>query len=95
MTRPRMSMRVYVCSSVFAIPMKSMIVEPSKMSAIDARAKAGVPFDNQIQEGIDQPDIKAAIQSLRDQIPPLEEAIKELGVTTGDLCQDTDQFECE
>jgi putative iron-regulated protein len=66
----------------------------SKVAVIDQRAKAGVPFDNQIQEGIDQPDIQAAIRALRDQIPPLEEVITALDVETGDLCQDTEEFEC-
>lgn len=67
----------------------------AKVGVIDARAKDGVPFDNQIQEGIEQEDIQGAIRALRDQIPPLEDVIVELGVTTGDLCQDTEEFECE
>lgn len=67
----------------------------SKVAVIDARAKNGVPFDVQIQEGIEQPDVQAAIRALRDQIPPLEAVIDALDVTTGDLCQDTEEFECE
>ena len=67
----------------------------SKVAVIDARAKDGVPFDVQIQEGIEQPDIQAAIRALRDQIPPLEAVIEALDVVTGDLCQDTEEFECE
>ena len=67
----------------------------AKVGVIDTRAKDGVPFDVQIQEGIEQPDIQAAIRALRDQIPPLEAVIEALGVTTGDLCQDTEEFECE
>lgn len=67
----------------------------SKVAVIDARAKNGVPFDVQIQEGIDQPDIQAAIRALRDQIPPLEAVIEALDVTTGDLCQDTEEFGCD
>ena len=67
----------------------------AKLGVIDQRAKDGVPFDNQIQEGIEQPDIQAAIRALRDQIPPLEAVIEALEVTTGDLCQDTEEFECE
>ncbi|MFN8599984.1 MAG: imelysin family protein [Candidatus Binatia bacterium] len=67
----------------------------SKVAVIDARAKNGVPFDVQIQEGIDQPDIQGAIRALRDQIPPLEAVIEALDVETGDLCQDTAEFECE
>lgn len=66
----------------------------SKVTLIDQRAKNGVPFDNQIQEGIDQPEIQAAIRALRDQIPPLEAVIEALDVETGDLCQDTEEFEC-
>ncbi|MBY0273753.1 hypothetical protein K2Z84_00315 [Candidatus Binatia bacterium] len=67
----------------------------SKVAVIDARAKDGVPFDVQIQEGIEQPDIQAAIRALRDQIPPLEAVIEALDVETGDLCQDTEEFECD
>ena len=67
----------------------------AKVGVIDTRAKDGVPFDNQIQEGITEPNIQAAIRALRDQIPPLEAVIEALGVTTGDLCQDTEEFECE
>lgn len=67
----------------------------AKVAVIDARAKNGIPFDNQIQEGIEQPDIQAAIRALRDQIPPLEAVIEALDVTTGDLCQDTEEFECD
>lgn len=67
----------------------------SKVAVIDARAKDGVPFDVQIQEGIEQPDIQAAIRALRDQIPPLEVVIDALDVETGDLCQDTEEFECD
>jgi putative iron-regulated protein len=67
----------------------------SKVAVIDARAKSGVPFDVQVQEGIEQPDIQAAIRALRDQIPPLEAVIDALDVITGDLCQDTEEFECD
>jgi len=65
-----------------------------KVGVIDQRAKSGVSFDNQIQEGINEPNVRAAIQALIAQIPPLERAIVELEVTTGDLCQDTEEFEC-
>ena len=67
----------------------------SKVAVIDARAKNGVPFDVQIQAGSDRPDIQGAIRALRDQIPPLEAVIEALDVETGDLCQDTAEFECE
>jgi len=66
----------------------------AKVAVIDARAKDGIPFDNQIQEGIDEPNIRAAIEALIAQIPPLEDVIVALEVTTGDLCQDTEEFEC-
>jgi putative iron-regulated protein len=66
-----------------------------KLVVIDAKAKQGEPFDTLIQQGINQPDVVAAIESLIDIIPPLEDVIEALGVTTGDLCQDTDQFSCE
>ncbi len=65
-----------------------------RVAVIDARAKDGVPFDNQIQEGINEPNIRAAIEALIDQIPVLERVITALEVTTGDLCQDTEEFEC-
>ena len=67
----------------------------AKLAVIDTRAKAGVPFDNQIQEGINEPNVRAAIEALIEEIPTLEEVIDALDVTVGDLCQDTDQFECE
>jgi putative iron-regulated protein len=67
----------------------------AKLAVIDARAKGGVPVDNQIQEGINEPNFRAAIQALIDEIPTLEEVIDALDVQTGDLCQDTEQFECE
>jgi putative iron-regulated protein len=58
--------------------------------AIDTKAKAGNPFDRQVQQGgINDPTIKAAIAALVAQTNKIGEAIKALGLTTGDLCQDT------
>ncbi|WP_444995565.1 imelysin family protein [Aliikangiella sp. IMCC44359] len=63
----------------------------AKVGVIDFRAKSGIPFDNQIQIGINEPNITSAINSLVAQTAVVEEAIKALGVTTGDLCQDTSE----
>lgn len=62
-----------------------------KVGVIDVRAKSGVPFDNQIQEGLNEPNITAAINALVAQTSVIEDTIEALEVTTGDLCQDTDQ----
>ena len=73
----------------------------TKIAAIDEQAKSGKPFDNQIQSianGGSQADrdrITAAITALRNQTNLIEDAIAALGVTTGDLCQDTEEFTCE
>ena len=64
----------------------------AKLGVIDQRAKAGVPFDNQIQDGITEPNIVAAIEALKSQTDVIEDAIEALGVTTGDLRQDTGEF---
>lgn len=58
--------------------------------AIDTKAKAGMPFDQQVQQGgINDPTIKAAIAALVAQTNKIGEVIKALSLTTGDLCQDT------
>ena len=62
-----------------------------KVIVIDQRAKSGIPFDNQIQEGINEPNVKAAIQALSAQTNDIEEVIRALGLTTGDLRQDTEE----
>lgn len=64
------------------------------VGVIDATAVAGTPFDNQIQDltSDDAQAVAAAIQSLMDQTDVIEEAIVALGVTTGDLRQDTEEF---
>jgi putative iron-regulated protein len=65
----------------------------AKLGVIDQRARGGVPFDNQIQEGITEPNIVAAIEALKAQTDVIEDAIEALGVTTGDLRQDTGEFD--
>jgi putative iron-regulated protein len=65
----------------------------AKLGVIDTRARQGIPFDNQIQEGITETNIVAAIEALKDQTDAIEDAIEALGVTTGDLRQDTGEFD--
>ena len=62
-----------------------------KVGVIDQVAKAGEPFDNQIQRGITEPNVSAAIRALSAQTEVLERVIAGLGVTTGDLRQDTEE----
>ena len=63
----------------------------TKVGVIDQVAKAGEPFDNQIQRGINEPNVSAAIRALSAQTQVLERVITGLGVTTGDLRQDTEE----
>ena len=63
----------------------------AKVGVIDLVAKAGEPFDNQIQRGINEPNVSAAIRALSQQTMTLETVISMLGVTTGDLRQDTEE----
>lgn len=63
----------------------------SAASVIDVKAQTGTPFDNLIQQGIDQPNVKAVINGLIGQTDSIEQAITALGVTAGDLRQDTEQ----
>jgi putative iron-regulated protein len=60
-----------------------------KVGVIDQEAKSGVPFDNQIQIGITEPNITAAIKALAAQTTVIESTIAGLNITTGDLRQDT------
>lgn len=60
-------------------------------AVIDTKAKTGTPFDQLIQEGVDQPDVLAVIQSLVEQTDDIEQVIDALGVTTNDLRQDTEE----
>ncbi|MEM7217441.1 MAG: imelysin family protein [Pseudomonadota bacterium] len=62
-----------------------------KVGVIDQEAKAGVPFDNQIQIGINEPNISGAIVALATQTGAIEDAIVGLNLTTGDLRQDTEE----
>ena len=62
-----------------------------KVGVIDHEAKSGVPFDNQVQIGIDEPNVLAAIRGLSAQTQVIERVITALGVTTGDLRQDTEE----
>ncbi|MEM7503710.1 MAG: imelysin family protein [Pseudomonadota bacterium] len=62
-----------------------------KVGVIDTVAKGGVPFDNQIQIGINEPNVSGAIQALSAQTDFIETVITDLGLTTGDLRQDTEE----
>lgn len=61
-------------------------------SVIDTKAKTGTPFDQLIQQGVQQPNIIAVIEALQHQTGIIEDAIEALNVTTNDLRQDTDEF---
>ena len=63
----------------------------SAAAVIDTKAKTGMPFDVLIQEGINQPNIKAVINALVTQTDDIEAVITALGVTTNDLRDDTEQ----
>lgn len=63
----------------------------AKVGVIDVLAKSGVPFDNLVQIGINEPNVNAAISSLVAQTSVIEDVIVALEVTTGDLCQDTEE----
>jgi len=63
----------------------------SAVQAIDHQAKQGVPFDVLIQQGVAQPEIRAAIQGLVQQTEGIERVIKLLKLNTGQLRQDTEQ----
>ena len=61
----------------------------SAAAVIDTKAKTGTPFDVLIQEGIEQPNVVAVIKALVKQTDDIEQAIDALGVTTGNLRDDT------
>lgn len=63
----------------------------AKVGVIDVIARAGTPFDNQIQIGINEPNVSGAIRALSSQTEVLERVIAGLNVTTGDLRQDTEE----
>ena len=52
---------------------------------------AGVAAVNQIQMGINEPNVSGAIRALSAQTEVLEQVIAGLNVTTGDLRQDTEE----
>jgi putative iron-regulated protein len=58
---------------------------------IDTKAKAGKPFDTQIQNAADQAAIYAAITALAAQTDLIQKAIDALGVSAEDLKQDTEE----
>jgi putative iron-regulated protein len=60
-------------------------------AVIDTKAKTGTPFDVLIQEGINQPNVIAVIDTLVDQTDYIEQAIVALGITANDLRQDTEE----
>ena len=62
-----------------------------KAEVIDAEAMAGTPFDQQIEKGPDNPDIKGLIAALVRQTTLIEQAIQALDLETGDLEQDTEE----
>lgn len=62
-----------------------------KIARIDAHAKAGVPFDQQIQREEYRKDIAAAIAALSAQTRVIEEVARTLKLSVDDLRQDTEQ----
>lgn len=60
-------------------------------AAIDNKANNGEPFDVLIQQGVAQAEIRDMIASLVKQTEGIEQVIKSLALTTGELRQDTEQ----
>ena len=63
----------------------------SAAAVIDTKAKTGTPFDVLIQQGINQPNVVAVIDTLVSQTDYIEQAIVALGITANDLRQDTEE----
>lgn len=63
----------------------------SAAAVIDTKAKTGMPFDVLIQQGINQPNVVAVIDTLVSQTDYIEQAIVALGITANDLRQDTEE----
>lgn len=63
----------------------------SAAAVIDTKAKTGTPFDVLIQQGINQPNVVAVINTLVVQTDYIEQAIVALGITANDLRQDTEE----
>lgn len=64
-----------------------------KAAVIDTSAKLGYSFDVQIQTADMKAPIYNTIDALKAQTQVIKRAIEALGVTTGDLEQDTDEFD--
>nr|MBX2858206.1 hypothetical protein [Cellvibrionaceae bacterium] len=62
-----------------------------KVTVIDQQAKAGEPFDIQVQKGIATPSVKQAIDALSAQTDVIEDVIQALNLTTDDIRQDTEE----
>ncbi|MFT6990420.1 MAG: putative iron-regulated protein [Paraglaciecola sp.] len=60
-------------------------------AVIDTKAKTGTPFDVLIQQGINQPNVVAVIDTLVNQTDFIEQTIVALGITANDLRQDTEE----
>ena len=63
----------------------------TSVGVIDQEAKTGTPFDNLIQVGPNEPNVKAAISALSNQTTVIETVIAGLNVTVGDIRQDTEE----
>jgi len=68
----------------------SMEATMAAATVIDTLAKTGTPFDVLIQDST-QENVVAVISALTNQTDFIEQSIDALGVTTGDLCQDTEE----
>lgn len=73
--------------------LKMAIAEAIRLAmVIDTKARDEMmPFDQQIEVGPDNPDIKGLIAALVTQTELIEDAIQALGLETGDLEQDTEE----
>ena len=60
-------------------------------AVIDTKAKTGTPFDQLIQEGVQQENVIAVINALVAQTDQIEQAITALAITTNDIRQDTEE----
>jgi len=65
----------------------------ASVEAIDTLANQGTPFDTLIQVGPTEPTVTGAINNLIAQTAVIEDAITALGLTTGELDQDTEEFQ--
>ncbi|MDE3273143.1 imelysin family protein [Pseudoalteromonas sp. G4] len=65
----------------------------AKAAVIDTNAKLGYSFDVQIQHADLKQPVTNTIEALKSQTQVIKKAIEALEVTTGDLEQDTEEFE--